>query len=110
MDSVAAEGNALAQRDSCWPACTLQTGGSQPAAGAAVEATGGACSGCDPAAPCEAPCGRLTEFWDPELLQQLSHHPAIERCHALGGCRVFEHKCPLHLFLRTLCCHQQQDS
>ena len=40
---------------------------------------------CDPAAPCEVPCGRLTEFWDPELLLELSHHPAVERCHALGG-------------------------
>lgn len=43
---------------------------------------------CDPAAPCALPCGRLTEFWDPQLLLELSHHPAVERCHALGVHRL----------------------
>ena len=45
--------------------------------------SGGGCCGRSPA--CEAPCGRLVELWDPDLLLQLSHHPAVERCHALGA-------------------------
>jgi hypothetical protein len=68
-------------------ACDVQGGsGSDGSHGSQGEQA----SCCDPAAPCEVPCGRLTEFWDPQLLLELSHHPAIERCHALGGHRLKE--------------------
>jgi hypothetical protein len=33
----------------------------------------------------------LTEFWDPQLLLELSHHPAVERCHALGELALHVH-------------------
>lgn len=50
-----------------------------------------ASSCCDPAVPCAQPCERLAEFWDPQLLLELSHHSAVERCHALGELPVNGH-------------------
>lgn len=59
--------------------CLLQSGssGANAAGGAGGEGAGEAVAG--------VLDRRLPELWDPALVDRLSRHPRVERCHALGA-------------------------
>ena len=87
----------------CQIPATLVQGGIGSSSGSSSREKSEQTSCCDPAAPCEVPCGRLTEFWDPQLLLELSHHPAVERCHALGehGVETARAACKIAVCIRV---------